>query len=94
MPHASRRERKMRAADGQQVHPFRLHEGESARNARTDEVFDWTAGTAAVERSLRLVIHDQDVVALVKHQHQELVQSLPRRSAQREGGGRLPLRIG
>src|SRR6185436_10107969 len=47
-----RRERQMRRyPDRQEVHQFRLHEGEIVRNLQTDEVFEgWMSGKASAER--------------------------------------------
>ena len=57
-----------RYPDRQEVHQFRLHEGEFVRNLQTDEVFeDWMSGKASPQRSPLLVIHDEDEVRPLEH---------------------------
>lgn len=53
---------------GQQVHQFRLHEGEVVRDVETDEVFEGrVTGKAPAERAALLVVHDENEVGPLQH---------------------------
>ena len=57
-----------RGPGGQQVHQFRLHEGEVVWDVETDEVFEGrVTGETAAERPALLVVHDEDEVGPLEH---------------------------